>query len=320
MSEHVLVVDGTNNFLRCFVVVPQLDVNGEHVGGVVGFIRSLKSIVRETKPTRVVVVWDGQGGSRYRRGIFADYKAGRKPRTNRSMDLYSPEQSQRNMESQKAKAKQYLSVLGILQVEYDNIEADDAIAYLCRFVFSDVDKTIVSTDRDFYQLVDNKTIVYSPTKKLYVTSQYMSESLKILPENYIYAKAILGDGSDNLEGVGGFGPKTMGKLFPVLGERPTNLEELSAIAREKADEVPKLKKFLESLEHLKQNIQLMQLSSPVISTQAGSYIRSMALGRPEFRFTEMRISLMKDGIQLTDADLFSVFREYEARARGAGVL
>ena len=83
MNNSILIIDGMNTFIRNFIVVPSMDTNGEPNGGVIGFLRSLKFLIREFKPSKVVIVWDGEGGSKKRRNIYIDYKSGRKPRTNR---------------------------------------------------------------------------------------------------------------------------------------------------------------------------------------------------------------------------------------------
>lgn len=83
MSRKILIIDGLNNFIRNFVINPSTNQNGEPIGGVVGFMKTMKNIILETTPDLVVVAWDGEGGSRRRRGIFAEYKAGRKVRVNR---------------------------------------------------------------------------------------------------------------------------------------------------------------------------------------------------------------------------------------------
>ena len=75
----VLLVDGMNLFIRGFVANPSMSENGFHVGGVVGFLNSLRNCIEKFKPTEVFVVWEGGGSSR-RRAIYSDYK--KKSRTN----------------------------------------------------------------------------------------------------------------------------------------------------------------------------------------------------------------------------------------------
>lgn len=312
-----MLIDGTNLFIRAWAVNPTMTNNGDHVGGVVGFIKSLKAIMREVKPTLVVVAWDGKGGSQKRRGVYAEYKSGRKPRTNRKIDFDSVEQSKMNLDMQHAKIRQYLELLGIIQVELEAIEADDVLAFLARHFYRDTDKVIVSTDRDFLQLVDAHTLVYSPTKKIYWTTVTMLQDMSILPENYIYMKAIMGDGSDNIKGIRGMGPKTILKLFPFLTERKSNLDEIMAYAADQVKENPRYQIIIDSKTLLIDNMSLMQLTEPIIGVQSVSAIRYAVERKPAFVMTEFRLALMRDGIQMTDSDLFTAFSDYRIRHEAA---
>src|SRR6185369_3856711 len=158
----------------------------------------------------------------------------------------------------------------------------DVIGFLCAGFYSDKNKIVVSTDQDFLQLVDLHTIVYSPTRKLYFTSKNFQELEQVLPENYIYLKALNGDSSDNLKGIKGLGPKTLLKFFPILSERKTTLEEIKILAEglvptgKREKEI--LKALLEQWEVIKTNLQLMQLTTPIISAQSVRVIKH-AVGR-----------------------------------------
>lgn len=327
-TEKLLLIDGLNLFLRNWSAVPMMDANGEACGGFVGTLRSLKSLLREGQYDRTLFCWDGKGGSAKRRGLYSGYKDGRTPRLNRQYDFETIEASQANLRFQYGRVKKYLEMLGITQVEVENCEADDVIALLCRSVFDDTDKVIVSTDRDFFQLIDTKTVVYSPIKKVYYSCDRFREELGVLPENYIFIKAICGDGSDNVKGVGdvagmkGLGPKTVTKFFPVLNEREVSAEELHQIAQVL---VPKgrrekelLKALLDRWDVVIENFRIMQLSSPIISPQSVHSIRHQAEREPPpFNATSTKLALLKDGIQLRDADIFQVFNEYHVRRLAA---
>ena len=79
INDRVLIVDGLNLYLRAFAVNGALNDNGVPVGGLTGFLRSLAYAIREVNPTRVIIVYDGQGGSQRRRKIHPDYKSNRTP-------------------------------------------------------------------------------------------------------------------------------------------------------------------------------------------------------------------------------------------------
>lgn len=312
--ERILVVDGMNTFIRNFAVVPAMNSDGDHVGGIVGTIRSVKSVARDAKPTSVVAVWDGEGGSQRRRSIYSEYKSGRKPRMNRQYDFESAGESYRNMESQLATTKRLLTLLGVQNVEVPSIEADDAIVFICRLLRDDAQKVILSSDNDFFQLIDGRTVVFSPTrKKAYGVSSFVDE-YNVLPENYIIVKALMGDSSDNIGGIRGIGAKTAAKLFPFLRTSVSNVDEVVAYAAGRAAEKAKYAAVAASRELLISNVELMQLASPEISATAARSIRESIEAPRGLAQTEFRLALATRGIQIVDGDVTSVFREVLMRS------
>ena len=95
-QERVMIIDGLNMFLRSYIVVPQISKDGQPIGGTTGFLKSLQKLTREVKPDKIVVCWDGRGGSRKRKQKNSNYKEGRKPiRLNRSFKVLSEEQERK---------------------------------------------------------------------------------------------------------------------------------------------------------------------------------------------------------------------------------
>src|SRR6478736_1856998 len=169
MQSDVLIFDGTNTFIRNFCVNPASDSNGVAIGGIVGTLKSIRYMIEETRPKRVFFVWDADGGSNKRRGVFAEYKAGRKPRLNRDVgEDETARDSNDNMDWQIATIRPILDLLGVIQVAVPDIEADDAIAYMVGSL-ENRSKCLVSSDKDMWQLVSPMTSVYWPTKKVFIT-------------------------------------------------------------------------------------------------------------------------------------------------------
>lgn len=309
MISKYLIIDGLNLFVRTYCAVPLMDSNGSPIGGVIGTLRSVKNLITELKPTRVVFAWDGVGGSLKRRGIYKDYKAGRKPRVNREYDMEEPDEARKNLIIQYNMLREYLGYLGVTQLEVGGAEADDLIALLCQHTLRDEMKVIASSDRDFLQLVGPSTIVYSPSKKLYYGSQTVLQQTGVMAENYIFMKALCGDKSDNVKGIGGLGPKTVVKLFPFLAEREVTLKDVIDHAQAHRAEKPKYEAVCVGSDLIIQNVELMQLSTPVISPEA---VRAVAAGLAEprgFSMSNLRLAMLRDSIQLTDTDLFSAYRD-----------
>ena len=75
---------------------------------------------------------------------------------------------------------------------------------------------IVSSDKDFLQLINDKVIVYRPMEKEFYTEETVLKNLKCLPKNFILYKTLMGDNSDKIKGVKGLGAKGLFKKFPEL--------------------------------------------------------------------------------------------------------
>ena len=212
LNDHILLIDGMNTLIRSFSLLKAMNPTGTHVGGFVGFLRSLGYVTRIFDPTRVIVVWDGKGGSGNRQNINPNYKAQRANSRITHWGLYdTKEEETEALIGQLFRVQDYLDCLPIHQIMIEKLEADDIIAYLSkRASGSQVKKvTVVSSDKDFLQLVDDTVEVYAPIKKKTFTKSNVIDEIKVLPQNYNLVKALLGDSSDNLPGVKGLGIKTI---------------------------------------------------------------------------------------------------------------
>jgi len=211
LNDHILIIDAMNMLIRSFSLLKAMNPSGTHIGGLVGFLRSLGYVTRIFDPTRVVIVWDGKGGSGNRQNIDPNYKAQRATSRITHWGLYdTKEQEMEALIGQLYRLQDYIECLPIHQLLIDKLEADDIIAYLAKRA-SNVDKkvTIVSSDKDFLQLVDKNIEIYAPVKKKTFDVNNIVQEIGVLPENYNIVKALLGDNSDNLAGVKGLGIKTI---------------------------------------------------------------------------------------------------------------
>ena len=238
-----------------------MNPSGAHVGGLVGFLRSLGYVTRIFDPTRVVVVWDGKGGSGNRKNIDPNYKAQRATSRITHWGLYdTKEEETEALIGQLFRTQDYLECLPVHQMVVDKLEADDIMAYLAKRASGAGKKvTIVSSDKDFLQLVDNNIEVYAPVKKKTFTKDNIFEELKVLPTNYNLVKALTGDNSDNLPGVKGLGIKTIVAEFPKLLTEKTDLDYVFKVAEEKLDGKKIFAKIIHNWEKVETNFKLMDL-------------------------------------------------------------
>ena len=261
-NDHIMVVDAMNMLIRSFSLLKAMNPDGTHIGGIVGFLRSLGYVTRIFDPTRVIVVWDGKGGSANRKNINPDYKAQRATARITHWGLYDTKQQEMEaLIGQLLRVQEYLECLPVTQLQMEKLEADDIMAYIAKqSSYSKVKKcTIISSDKDFLQLVDDTVEVYAPVKKKTFTKDNIFEELKVLPENYNIVKALLGDNSDNLKGVKGLGIKTIVAEFPKLLKEETNLEYIFKVAEEKLDGKKVFAKIIHNWKNVEDNFLMMDL-------------------------------------------------------------
>jgi 5'-3' exonuclease len=250
-----------------------MDDEGNHIGGIVGFLKSLGVAIRTFVPTRVIVVFDGKGGSQRRRKIFPMYKKSRKPpvRLNRSYDLTTDEQEAENLKYQLVTLVQLLESLPITIIALDNIEADDVIAYLSQLItLNNGNSIIYSTDKDFYQLASESVIIYNPVKKKTYDVSSILEEFGIHPAHFHFFRALDGDKSDNIDGVKGVGQASIRKYLPEI----TNPKESITLdfIRQKYSNVKKLPKMISNIinneEIVNRNLKLMNLHEGIMSVDS----------------------------------------------------
>jgi len=269
-NSRVLIIDGLNTFIRNYCAIPSMDENGNHTGGTLGFLKSLGYAIRSFKPSRVIVVFDGKGGSARRRKLFPNYKSQRKvfTRLNRPHDFTTEEQDIENMKFQLVSLMQILELLPITTMQVDGIEADDIMAYLALHVQALGNEAILySTDKDFLQLVSDGIKLFNPVKKKTFTEQIVQEAYQTHPSNFVFYRALMGDKSDNIDGIRGAGEKTLLKLIPELADATVSVD--FDFVKNKYADAKKKPKLIENIlmneDIVKRNLQLMDLRQQQMS-------------------------------------------------------
>ncbi len=266
-----LLVDGDNLFKIGFHGVREFYVDGEHIGGVFHFVNTLRKQVDEYDYDKVVVFWDGIGNSSVRREIYPKYKLNRR----QTMNEYQHE----SYRYQKERVKQYLEECFIRQIRVDNNEADDLIAYYCS-IGNDEQKVILSADQDLIQLVSPITSIYSPIKKFFIRNGDKINMLgqQIPHENVRTIKVIMGDKSDNIDGISLMGDKTFLKFFPEVVDRVVNVSDILERGQQLLEEHKSNKALMNlikgitkdgelGLEFFERNKKIVDLLNPLISNE-----------------------------------------------------
>jgi DNA polymerase-1 len=181
------------------------------------------------------------------------------------------EDEKESMKRQFVWLNEILNYLPVTTMIYDGVEADDVMAYISTQLLKENEQAVVmSTDKDFLQLVDDKTIVWSPTKKKIYNKKTIKEEFGIESKNLLLYRILDGDVSDNIPGVYGCGIKTVIKRFPEITEdEKLSVEDLFRLCEEKQVEtkgkVKLYNEIIEAKEQILMNQSLMQLEDPNIS-------------------------------------------------------
>jgi len=274
-----LLVDGNNLLKIGFHGVRDFFNKGEHVGGTWHFLNTLRRFLEESNYNKVVVFWDSQTGSSQRRLIYPKYKLNRKQKDDEDF-------KEQSFTTQKNRVKQYLEEMFVRQLEVEQSEADDLIAYYCQ-ISEDEDKTIFSSDRDLTQLISEKVTIYSPQQKRYYKN---GDGIKIyeseIPHyNVKTYKILTGDSSDNIDGIFYLGEKTFLKLFPEILDTELKytdiLTKAEMLLSEQKGNVAlqnllsgKTKEGIFGEEFFTINEKLVDLANPLISQEGKELVRS----------------------------------------------
>ena len=276
--DRVLLIDGLNLFFRNFAMMNFVNEQGVHIGGLGGFIRSLNSLINQIKPTSVYVVFDGTGSSVNRKNLLPEYKSGRNLVRITNWDSFDSLEDEHDSKiDQIVRLIHYLKCLPVKTLSLDKVEADDIIAYLSNILPNKHNSQvfIVSNDKDFVQLVDEKVILFRPGDKEYYTKKMVKEKFGVLAENFILYKTLLGDQSDKVAGVKGLGEKGLLKKFPELAERVLTFQDIIEISAAKHKDHVVYSRVVFDMERLENNFRIMDLGNPLMDDTEKEYIEDI---------------------------------------------
>ncbi len=243
-----LLVDGNSLTYRAFFALPtdMATASGQVTNAVFGFTSMLAYVIKDQQPDGILVAFDRPEPT-FRHEAEPEYKANR----DAAPDI---------LRQQMGLVREVLDAIGITTIDEAGWEADDLIATAVDAIVERGDRvTIVTGDRDSYQLVDDATGVRVLYNKRGVSDYalYDEEGIEdktgVRPELYVQYAALRGDNSDNLPGVPGVGEKTAAKLINKYGG-------LDGIFEHVDEQTPKLRETLPEHEaRVRKNHELMQL-------------------------------------------------------------
>jgi len=247
-KERLVLVDATAFCYRAFYALKGLCTSfGQPTNAVYGFINMLNKIMKEKNPQFLAICFDVSRDT-FRQKKFADYKIQRPPMPD-------------GLVSQMPLIKEIISAYGIKIIEKEGYEADDIIATLAsKAKERGVPTTIISSDKDILQLVNDDAVVLSPSKdeEVFYDKHKVEERFGVLPSRITDIIALMGDDADNIPGVPGIGEKTAVELTKAFGSLDDLLNNIDKIKSEKIKNAVKM-----NIEMIKLNSELAVLDKNV---------------------------------------------------------
>jgi len=324
LNDRVLIVDGLNTFIRSFAVNPAINEDGLHIGGMMGFLKSVRYTCDILKPSRCIIVFDGKNGSSRRQKIYPEYKATRKVkrRLNRNVDWgTAPQDEEASMRQQMGRLVEYLEQLPLTLICVDGIEADDTMAYISQQLLPESDCILMSTDKDFLQLVDDRVKVWSPTKKKLYTKEKVFEEYGIHSHNMLTYRILDGDKSDNIGGIKGAGLKTVKNFLPgILDDQKFTAKDLLEFVEKTDGKIKFLENIKKSSNIVKRNYLLMQLQDVDIPNHTKMKIQGAVNGKvPQLIKYKFQTMFLKDKLSNQIKNLDSWIMEFTRLDRFRGL-
>ena len=219
--HHVFLIDGSGFIFRAYHALPPLSrSDGTPTSAVLGFSNMLAKLLSETDADHIAVVFDASGVS-FRNRLYDQYKAQR------------PEPPS-DLVPQFALVRRATDAFSVCQIELADFEADDLIATYARHaVEAGAKVTIVSSDKDLMQLVNDEVTMLDPIKNRPIGIAEVRERFGVGPERVIDVQALCGDSVDNVPGVPGIGVKTAAELINAYGDLETLLARAAEIKQPK---------------------------------------------------------------------------------------
>ncbi|MEX0957199.1 MAG: DNA polymerase I [Rhizobiaceae bacterium] len=231
-GDHLFLVDGSGYIFRAYHALPPLTrkSDGLPVGAVSGFCNMLWKLMLDARntdvgvvPTHFAVIFD-YSSKTFRHELYPEYKANRSE---------PPE----DLVPQFGLIRQATKAFNLPCIEMEGYEADDLIATYARLMTENGgETTIISSDKDLMQLVNDHVDMYDPMKDREIGIAEVVEKWGVPPEKMIDLQALTGDSVDNVPGVPGIGPKTAAQLLEEFGDLDGLLERAGEIKQQKRRE------------------------------------------------------------------------------------
>ena len=220
-EKRLVLIDGYGFLFRAYHSMPPLkNPAGLVVGALYGYSNMILKIRESLDASHIAVILDS-GSKTFRNDIYAKYKANRPP---------APE----DLIPQFPLVREVSRAMNIVTIDQKGVEADDIIATLATKATKEgFAVTVISSDKDLMQLIDEQTSLYDPLKQKIIDKEAVFEKFGVYPKNMLDLLALSGDASDNIPGVAGIGPKTAAELIGKYNDLVGIYENIEEIKQPK---------------------------------------------------------------------------------------
>jgi 5'-3' exonuclease len=308
MKTRTLGIDGSYLLKRSFNGAKDVYTSSfGHIGGLYQFMTTTRKLIKEHLINKVIVFWDGENGGFGRYLIDHNYKANRKNKEwHQKIELTEAQikhekEKDESLLIQKKRIQSYLEELFVRQIEIDKIEADDLIAEYCIRHHNDEEIFIFTNDRDFSQLLDlNITIIFGNIPQPITKINYIMH-FNHYYQNALIIKVIIGDTSDNIQGIKGINENTLLKYFPELKFKKLTVREICEKAsnintgriKNKKKPLKIFENLLNNVDRLKLNYELINLRKPFLNEKAKDELEQLEIPlSPEGRSSKNLYKMM----------------------------
>jgi len=277
------LIDGTALLYRsyyAFIAKPLVNSKGQHTSAIFGVISSFLRLLELKNADHILISFDRKAAT-FRHELSESYKANRPPMPDDLISQVEP-------------VKQFFQIIGLPEISLDGYEADDVLATLAERYKSSYEVVLVTSDKDFSQLVEEGVSIWDPAKAQTLDQRGVMDKFGVRPDQFIDYLALVGDSSDNIPGVKGIGPKGAVELLFSFGS-------LDGIYRD-LDKVPdKYRKKLEP-----------EREAAYLSRTLATIIRDVPIGQAQLRHFDPGY-LSKAGEFLSNYELLALKRQIENR-------
>ena len=279
--KKIFILDAVGYIFRSYYAIrPMTNLKGESTNAVYGFIRSLQKLQKDFSPEHIIAVFDGPDNKKSRTDIYEEYKSNREGMPE---DLFP----------QLGKTKKFCELYGIPLLEKSGIEADDTIGAVAIWAEQNgYEVYICSSDKDLCQLVtDNVFILNTHKENLLIDSSKVKEIHGVRPNQIRDLLGIMGDTSDNIPGIPGFGPKTAAKFLNEYDSLENLIENAESLKGRKKELVIENK----DLALLSKKLATLQLDVDIPKESTFYEIKDLQKDQLKSFYKEMNfISLLRD--------------------------